>query len=294
MDTIIGLGKAGCAIADKFAKFSQYETYKIDVGLQATPWSYPIEEHQKIEDYERKCPDMSEFFKDVQGEILFVVGGGGKISSSALSILQYLKKSQINVLYIKPELSFLGKEAMLLGKMVFNIFQEYARSGVFKRLYIIDNGVLEKVSSQASIKNYFDNLNESIVSAIHMINVFNHNDSITDTFSNPPAGARISTIGFGDPEKNEDHMFFLLDNVSDVVYYYAYNKMKLEEGNNLLTEIKDSIREKIAENVRVSYGIFETTYEDDYIYCINHSSTIQDWKPTKNKDGGLENLPASP
>ena len=33
MDTIIGLGKSGCAIAVKFAEYPQYKIYKIDVGL---------------------------------------------------------------------------------------------------------------------------------------------------------------------------------------------------------------------------------------------------------------------
>ncbi len=31
---IIGLGNAGCAIADKFAQYPQYDIYKIDVGLK--------------------------------------------------------------------------------------------------------------------------------------------------------------------------------------------------------------------------------------------------------------------
>ena len=30
MDTIIGLGKAGCAIADKFDQYPQYKVFKID------------------------------------------------------------------------------------------------------------------------------------------------------------------------------------------------------------------------------------------------------------------------
>ena len=33
MDTVIGLGAAGCNIADEFAKYSQYKIYKIDNGL---------------------------------------------------------------------------------------------------------------------------------------------------------------------------------------------------------------------------------------------------------------------
>ena len=31
MDTVIGLGKAGCAIADKFSQYPQYKIFKIDI-----------------------------------------------------------------------------------------------------------------------------------------------------------------------------------------------------------------------------------------------------------------------
>ena len=61
MDTIIGLGNAGCNLADKFAKYSQYNTYKLDVGLLPTPTTFPLKRHQNIEDYEEKCPSFTKF-----------------------------------------------------------------------------------------------------------------------------------------------------------------------------------------------------------------------------------------
>ena len=99
-----------------------------------------------------------------------------------------------------------------------------------------------------------------------MINVYSHNKTITDTFCSPPLGARISTIGFSDFEKEEDKLFFSLDNTTDVVYYCAYNKEKLETDSSLMKQIK---------NVRATYGIYETDYDDDYIYCVSHTSVIQ-------------------
>jgi len=236
MDTIIGLGNAGCAIADKFAQYSQYKVYKLDVGLKRTPSTYPLKHHENFEDYERKCPTFSRFFKGIEDEILFIVGGGGKISNASLAILSRLKHCKISVLYVKPDLSFLGSEAKLLNNMVYNVLQEYARSGVFQRIYLVDNIILENTIPDVTVKNFYDKLNEAIVSTLHMINFLNHNNSITDTFSPPPVGVRISTIGFVEPEKNEDKMFFLLDNVSDIVYYYACNKVRLEEETNLLSE----------------------------------------------------------
>ncbi len=51
METIIGLGQAGCAIADRFAQYPQYEVYKMDQGLKRTPRTYglktaPTPEHE--------------------------------------------------------------------------------------------------------------------------------------------------------------------------------------------------------------------------------------------------------
>jgi hypothetical protein len=275
MDTVIGLGKAGCSIADKFAEFPQYEAYKLDVGLERTKTSFPLKEHQKIEDYEEKLPSLKTFFKEVEGDVLFVVAGGGKVSSASLQILQYLKKHKINMLYIKPEQSLLNDQQTKLERVVYNVFQEYARSGVFERMYIVSNSEIEHLLGGVTIKNYNEKINEMIVSTIHMINVYNNNDSLVNTFCDIPVGARITTVGMGDLEENEDKMFFSLDNVSDIVYYYAYNKEKLETDFELMSKIKKAVSAKKEEGVRVTYGIFETDYDQDYVYCLNHSSVIQ-------------------
>jgi hypothetical protein len=275
MDTIIGLGNAGCNIADEFAKYSQYSVYKLDVGLKRTKTTYPIKEYEKIEDYEEKLPSLKHFFKDVKGELLFVVGGGGKVSSASLSILKHLKKQKINILYIKPEVSLLNQKQAQIERLTYNVFQEYARSGMFNRMFIVSNETIEDVLGGISVKKYHEKINEIIVSTFHMINVFKNNQSITDTYCEPPDGARISTIGTINPKEKEDMLFFSLDNTTDVVYYYAYNKEKLESDSNLMKEIKKTVVEQKENGVRVTYGIFETEYEQDYIYCVNHSSMIQ-------------------
>ena len=154
MDTIIGLGNAGCNIVDKFAKYPQYLTYKLDVGLKRTPTTFPLKQHEKFEDYEEKVPSLKAFFKELTGEILFVVGGSGKVSSASLSILEYLKKYKINILYIKPELSLLNDSQVQLERVVYNVFQEYARSGVFERMYIVSNEEISQIVGSISIRNY--------------------------------------------------------------------------------------------------------------------------------------------
>ena len=276
MDTVIGLGKAGCNIVDKFAEFPQYSTYKIDTGLKKTKHTYPLKEYEKLEDYEEKLPSMRSFFKEVKGEILFVLAGSGKVTSATLSILKNLKKCSINVLYIKPEMSLMNEQQIKLERLVYNVLQQYARSGVFERMYIVSNEEIANIIGNISVKNYHEKINEMIVSTIHMINVYKNNQAITDTYCNLPVGARLTTIGMSSLEKNEDRMFFSLDNVTDIVYYYTHNKEKLESDFKLMSKIKDAVSSKKEDGVRVTYGIFETDYEQDYIYCLNHSSVIQE------------------
>ena len=98
-------------------------------------------------------------------EILFVIGGGGKYQSAALSILKQLKNHKINILYIKPDVAFLGQQSLMLDNLVFNVFQEYARSGVFERLYVVDNACMEKVFQRFQLK---------IIMIILMMRLFQH------------------------------------------------------------------------------------------------------------------------
>ena len=223
------------------------------------------------ERYEEKCPDFSKFFKDVEGEVLFVIGGAGNISGAALVILEQLKHCDVKVLYIRPELSSISITKVKQEWVVFNILQEYARSGAFKRIYLVDNSMVEEHLGDIPVIGYYDRLNDMIVSSLHMINVYDHIESVVDTFSKPLKGRRISTIGFYDSENSENKLFYLLDNVGEMRYYYAINKKKLETDGDVLKRIRKQTENK----VETSYGIYATDYEQDYVYTVAHSSEIQ-------------------
>ena len=54
-----------------------------------------------------------------------------------------------------------------------------------------------------------------------------------------------------------------------------------EKGQELLLFLhaggKASVLSEIKENVNVSYGVFKTTYEQKYCYCIKYSSMVQSY-----------------
>ena len=73
---IIGLGKAGCAIADRFSEYSQYNIFKIDVDITGDS-CYSLKRQQGPEEYEQNAPNFKDFFGKIEGKTVFVMGGSG-------------------------------------------------------------------------------------------------------------------------------------------------------------------------------------------------------------------------
>ena len=174
METIIGLGQAGCNIAEKFLQYQQYDVYRIDSEKRSGPKFKKIPVRQTHQEYEEKCPSFKPFLKNAKPPYLFIVGGSGSITGCSLRLLEQLKSEDIYVLYIKPDVALLSDTKRTQDKIVFGIFQQLARSGLLKRMYIVDNVALENIIKDVPALEYYDRLNDLIVSTIHMCNVL-HN-----------------------------------------------------------------------------------------------------------------------
>ena len=207
---VIGLGQAGCNIADMLSEYPQYKTYKIDVGVEGKR-CYDVKRQKGPEEYEKNVPSMKTFFRGIKGETLFIVGGSGHISAMCLRIMEQIKdKCEISVLYIRPELSLLSKTKSLHEKATYNILQQFARSGLLKMLYLVSNTNLENILGEVPIIGYNNKVNELLVSTIHMINVFKNSEPVMGKIEDPQEASRIATFGISDIEGNEEKSFFPL------------------------------------------------------------------------------------
>ena len=273
---VVGLGKAGCNIAKVFSKFPQYETYGIDVNKDA---DITIRKRNTHQEYDEHFPNLKRKLKFSNEDVLVITAGSGKISGGILRLLEQLQNNRVRVLYIQSDLSLISEVQKKQDKIVKNILQEYARSGALEMIYLVDDVCVQHSIGEMSILGFIDTINQALVNTIHMINVFGHTEPIIGNFITPNEICRIATLGvveIGD-EESAEHWFYPLTNVRDIVYYYGLNEEDLRNDGTLFRRITDFVKSKAEENVSVSYGVYETTYDQKYCYCIQYSSMVQSY-----------------
>ncbi len=280
---VVSLGGAACSIARKLSSYSQYNVLYIDTqSSSGTGKNILLKEQFSHEDYEKNFSPLK--FKLKDEDTLFITCGAGNISGAALKILQQIDKKlnngQISLLYIKPDEDSLGTQAKLKHRLTFQVLQQYARSNVLDRLYIVDNAMVEKITGELSIKDYWDNLNDAIASTYHMINIFNNTEPLLSTFTSspPPGAAKICTFGLLDPGLKEEKVFYDLKYPRTKMYYFAISSSSLDSDKDLLHRIRKFVRQGNSENINVAFSIYSTDYDDNYVYSVQYASYIQEEK----------------
>ena len=272
---VVGLGDAGCNIADAFTQYPQYKIYKINVDIEGER-CYNISKCETAEEYENvSLPKIKTFFKEMKGETLFVVGGSGKISCASLRILENFKKLPTTIIYIKPDLTVLSQRQEMQERVVCGVLQEYTRSGVFERMIIVSNPLVESVIVGAPIIGYYDKLNETIVSTIHMINVCENTKPVMGKIPDPKITHRIVSLGMLDVEQGEEKMFFSLDSPRERCYIYNINEERLRTDEGLFKRLKNQIKSKSQENLNISFAVYANDFGYDLGYVLERTPHIQ-------------------
>ena len=278
MQTVIGLGRAGCDIADCLSQYSQYQIKKIDVGLKKTKTTFGLKHQSSPELYEQAIlpKGINNFLEGVMSETLLITSCGA-VSGASLKILQKInKKTKIKLLYIIPQEDDLICEKKLQNNLLFNVFQEYARSNVFDRVFLVDNSKMSDIIGPVPILRFWDSINNLVATTYHMVNVFQNMQPIMTTQTKRINTARISTFGLLDSQNNSEKMFFDLDIPREKSYYYGVPKKQLEEDPNLMEVIKKNLKFNIEhEKMKTTYSVHSTDYDKLIAYCEKSSTLIQ-------------------
>ncbi len=177
MISIVGIGNAASAIAEKFKAQKNYNVYFLNSNVERnSKYRQKLKHFEEPEEYEKNIPDLKNFFSTLNERVQVFIVGSSYSSNYSLGILEQMKDKKIDVFYIKPDIELLTGIPKLLENLVFGILQEYARSGLLSSMTVISNESIEKNIQNISIKNYYDSLNSTIFSAVHYLNFFNHTE----------------------------------------------------------------------------------------------------------------------
>jgi hypothetical protein len=275
---ILGLGGAGGRLADKLLTYQPYKVYTIDSAAKKNANHYQVVPQIKPEAYEHQCPrDIKEKLGInllSEDEVWLFLAGGGTISGMSLVLLEQFKSCKLNVFYLRPNRRALAGASFQQERTTFNVFQEYARSGIFERLILIDNAAVDLILEDVSISEYHKKANEAIVSLFHMINVFQRNESVLGVLSQRTDHARIETLGIVNLKREQEQLLYPLRHIAEKEYYCGINKRRLAEDLELKKKIQMILDKNISDN-KFSYGVYETEYDQDIVYCLARTSQIQ-------------------
>tara|TARA_B100000029_G_C17461941_1_gene918833 strand:+ start:31 stop:882 length:852 start_codon:yes stop_codon:yes gene_type:complete len=278
---ILALGTAACRLANSLEKFDQYSIKYIDATNEGYKPFIKISAQKTHEEYEKNYKNIK--LANIKGPVVFILSGAEPISGACLRILEQLRKvnliEDITILYIKSDPSSLSKEARMQERITFGVLQEYTRSDMFEKMFVVDNVEIEKIlDNNLSIQSYWEDINNVICSVYHMLNVFQNTEPLLTAESSLPVSAKIGTFGVVNYDSKKEKLFYDLKMARCKRYYFGINEQTLNENKGLLHDIRAFVASQADENTEVSFSIHSTEYEENYIYSIHYASLVQEQK----------------
>lgn len=130
---VIGIGTLSSEIA---LRLKEYSTNII---------SYVYNDHNlnikgTMEDFEKnfnEIPNVEQI-----NEVYCLVEGTENVAGITLKLLSFFKEKPITIFYLTKNHSVMNKQEKLNNKISINVLQEYARSGMFEHMFIIDHNII--------------------------------------------------------------------------------------------------------------------------------------------------------
>jgi len=266
---VIGLGQAGQNICKSVNNMAKIRTVILDEGKG-------ISKCVSHESYEQNVPKLGKKLKlGKEQDIWFVVCGAGMISSTSLAVLEQVQDRNVRVALISPDPFLLSKTQAKHNRVVWNVLQEYARSGLVNSVYLFSNRHMESFIGQGTIEDLYTNINNGIANFIVTNHWFEKKQPMVGHVFEPMVNSVIRTVSLGKIEDHEENMFFPLDNITEVCYYYSINEERIKSEKNLLTKIKEHVILEREEGKEASFAIWQNTTDYSYFYSIKYTHFIQ-------------------
>lgn len=216
-----------------------------------------IENYIEPEEYEEKYKEIKELNSIKNENIIFILFGGGTISGAALRILEQLRENKLFIFYIIPDCNDLCKTDQMQENLTFGVLQEYTFSGLFEKMYIVENKNFFEYNQNVSLRKIYDVINNQIISTFEYVNFLHGQKPIFETGRR--SETKFVTLGLTSLFNENDFDFFSFENVDAVRYHIAIKKEDLDDID-ILQKIKAWIGVK---KEKTNYEIHFSLYEDE-------------------------------
>ena len=266
---ILGIGEAGKNIASCVAQISNLKAVCVDTdGV--------VPKKKTAEEYERCGSSVAKKLKLPRDkDVAVVLCGAGKVASITLTLLEKIKDRNITVFYIEPDHFVLSKTQTMQNKVVFNVLQQYARSGLFESMYILSNKNIEQVVGSSSISSMYDKINMAVANYITTLHWFENSDPIVGSVHEPKNISRIRTVSVCQVYDDKEQMYYDLDNITESSFYYSVSKEFIENEENFLTKIKERVILYKERDIECSFGVWQNESDASFVYSTKYTHFIQ-------------------
>ena len=266
----IGIGQAGCNIARLIASNPSVKGVYLDGGT-----GLPMCDSH--EEYEASVPPLGKKMRlGKEQNIWVILCGAGKVSGATLAVLEQLKDRRVRVAYVYPDHFFLSKTQAMQNKVVYNVLQQYARSGLIESLYLFSNKSIQDFVGEAAISSLYDDINYTISNFIMTLNWMENAEPVVGGLFEPKEVSKICTVSVGQLGSDKENLFFPIENVTECAYYYSVSKDDKENEKNLLTKIRERVTLYIEREVECSFGLWENQSDVSFFYSIKYTHFIQE------------------
>ncbi len=265
----VGLGQAGCNIVRLMGSNPSVKGVCLDSGTGLPPCA-------SHEEYEASVPRLGNKLRlGKEQNVWLVLSGAGKVSGAALAVLEQIKDRRVRVAYVYPDPILLSKTQTMQNRLVYNVLQEYARSGVIDSIYLFSNNEIEKVVGAASLDSMYENINHAISNFLVTLEWFENTEPIVGNLHEPKETSRIRTVSVGKIGDPKEDLFFPFENETECSYYYSISEETKKSEKNLLTNIRECVILYREREIECSFGLWENQSNVSFFYSIKYSHFIQ-------------------
>lgn len=210
----------------------------------------------------------------IDSERLWVIlEAGNAINFGVLSFLEKYQKSSVSIIYLIPNLKFFSDFSLKTHKIVYNVLQEYARSGKLERFCIFDFKEIEKWFDNLSFMNYDDLVFDTISYILITDDYTKNTEPKYSTVKEVSDSARIETFSLIDINTNVERKCYNILIPREVIYNYIVDKEKLE-SSIFRKNIYDFLETKGTEETKFMFSLFEEQ-QQNICLGVQKSSMIQ-------------------